>query len=91
MKSDSMSTLIALGKLKGKSHPVVTIMRELALDMGASAYVPTTCEHIPGLSNKLVDALSRQFEIPCATFPHELTTCTRRFLESQVDKWWLAA
>ena len=86
-----MSALIALGKLKGKSPPVVTIMRELALDMGASAYVPTTREHIPGLSNKLADALSRQFEIPCATFPRELTPCTRPFPESRVDTWWLAA
>ena len=35
------------------------IAREVALDIGASAYRPDVAEDIPGVANKAADALSR--------------------------------
>ena len=91
VKSDSMSALIAMARLKGRSPGVIAIMREMALDIGAAAYLPTTAQHIPGISNDLADALSRQFETPAKTLPAELAAVKLVRPEPRDRSWWIAA
>ena len=61
VKSDSVSTLSLLAKLKvkAKSHGLGSIARELALEFGTCSYKPRFLQHIPGITNDWADALSR--------------------------------
>ena len=61
------------------------------MDMGLAVYLPTTVEHIPGLSNDIADALSRQFESTPAAFPEVLLGVDRHFPATRDASWWIAA
>ena len=50
-----------LVKLKSKSHGCNIIAREIALLLGDAAFLPAVYSHIPGISNKIADELSRKY------------------------------
>ena len=67
VRSDSISALVVVLRLKtcGKGPGIVA--REMALDVAESLYRPDVVEHVPGIANKVCDMLSRKFQ-PGAKF-----------------------
>ena len=59
VRSDSVSALSMLLKCRSAGEGTNLIACELALDLAKSMYRPDICQHIPGVANKLPDALSR--------------------------------
>ena len=53
----SALTALIVGKARGAG--VSLLSRELLLDISEEAYEPSVAAHIPGIANKLADALSR--------------------------------
>ena len=69
MRSDSLSSLLAMQKRASRSAALSTVLCELALDT-VEFYDPVSCAtHIPGLSNDVADALSRQAAPEAPAFP----------------------
>ena len=62
LRSDSISALILVLKLKTSGKATGIVARELALDIASSAFAPTLAEHVPGIANDVCDILSRRFE-----------------------------
>ena len=62
MRSDSTSALALLLSLRTTGTGVAAIGREIALDLADGCYSPDVLEHVPGISNRLPDVLSRRFE-----------------------------
>ena len=51
VRSDSVSALILVVKMKTSGVGTSIIAGELALDIGDALYTPNVCEHIPGVTN----------------------------------------
>ena len=62
VRSDSISALAGVLKLKTTGRWQTLVARELALDIAASCYEPLAVEHVPGVSNKICDELSRKYQ-----------------------------
>ncbi len=77
VRSDSMSTLFMLSSMTSRGYGSRIVARELALCLARFAHRPDTLEHIPGIANKVADALSRRHEPGC-TFvtPRALSAAT---------------
>jgi hypothetical protein len=60
VRGDNLTALNLLINLRVKGEGPSLIGRELALDLGDSAYAPNLVEHIPGVANDLSDTLSRR-------------------------------
>ena len=60
IKSDSISALIMVLRLKTSGRATSVIAREIALDIAQACYSPAIVEHVPGLANAICDALSRR-------------------------------
>ena len=87
VKSDSVSALIMLIKLKTDGVGMGIISRELALDIGEAIYEPNVGTHIPGVTNILADHLSRRDDdtIP---LPAALGLARRREFPVRDRAWW---
>ena len=57
--SVSMLTVLMKFKAPTKSRSLGIVAREVALDVAEAVYSPDISEHIPGVTNKMADALSR--------------------------------
>lgn len=78
VKSDSVSALILLAKLKvkAKSFGLGVVARELALEFGTCSYRPRFLQHIPGIANDWADILSRMSQpAKSAPLPAALRQC----------------
>ena len=75
VKSDSVSALTLLLVMRPSTPQLAIIARELALDVSESCYRPVCVAHIPGVSNKLANMLSRAGEHVC--IPPELMQAKR--------------
>jgi hypothetical protein len=62
IRSDSVSALILVLKLKTTGKAAVVIARELALDIALGNYQPLAMEHVPGIANSVADMLSRKHD-----------------------------
>ena len=91
VKSDNVTALSLLCKLKGGSASLNIIARELALDFGDCSYRPTIVTHAPGISLKTVDTLSRRFQ-PKVNFklPHHLQDVPEAHPPEREDKFFQA-
>jgi hypothetical protein len=61
VRSDSVSALTIVMKLKTKGRGPSIVAREMALDMAESCYYPHVVEHVPGVDNTVADMLSRKY------------------------------
>ena len=59
VRSDSVSALTLVMKLKSAGWGSNVVAMEMALDIADHLYTPTVLEHIKGASNITADALSR--------------------------------
>jgi len=62
VRSDSVSALTLLLKMKCNDAKRAIIGRELALELGDCTFRPHICSHIPGLQNDVADQLSRHHQ-----------------------------
>ena len=72
VRSDSLSALRSMVKLSSRSPDLNLVARELALDAVLGLYTIGLGIHIPGVSNKLPDDLSRLWAPEPHSFPSEL-------------------
>jgi hypothetical protein len=72
VRSDSLSALRSMVKLCSRSPHLNLVARELALDAVLGLYTIGMAVHIPGVSNKLPDDLSRMWAPEPHAFPAEL-------------------
>ena len=92
IKSDSMSALSAVLKLKSSSADMNAVVRELALDVAEKRYDIDVVAHISGRHNVFADELSRWWEPGCAALlPRELHGVPRRRPAVRGPAWWEAA
>ena len=61
MQTDNRATLALVAKMQPHSHILGIIAREMALDVAELAYAPDVINHVPGISNKTADILSRLY------------------------------
>ena len=62
VKSDSISALVLMFKLKTSGYGAGIIAREVALDLAQSEYYPNVVQHVPGIDNVIADELSRKHQ-----------------------------
>ena len=87
VRSDSVSTLVLLVKLKASGPGTSLIAREAALDIAQAIYEPAIVEHIPGVANTLADLLSRLTQSR-SPLPAALASARRRHLPERDGLWW---
>ena len=75
VRSDSVSALILVMRLKTSGVGTSLIAREVALDVAEALYEPHVCEHIPGISNIIADHLSRRGLSASSPLPSPFTPC----------------
>eukprot|EP00435_Cladocopium_sp_Y103_P021519 s4006_g5.t1 len=89
VRNDNVGALTLFSTLKGGSPALSLIAREFALDLGKATCRPALVQHLPGITNKTCDALSRRYD-PHFTF--ELPRCllhAKPILPPARDKaWW---
>ena len=88
VRSDSVSALIMLIKLKTSGVGTSLIARELALDIGDSLYEPNVAAHVPGVANLIADHLLRVTERSGTPMPRELRRATRVRFQIRDHNWW---
>ena len=88
VRSDSVSALIMLIKLKASGAGTNTVARELALDMCDALYEPNVAAHVPGVANIIADHLSRMVERPGAPMPRELDSAKMVRFQRRDALWW---
>ena len=59
IRSDSISALILMLRMKTSGKGAAKVAREVALDVAEDIYRPTIVQHLPGITNISADALSR--------------------------------
>ena len=62
VRSDSISALVLVLKLKTSGAAAGIIARDIALDIASGVYEPHVTEHVPGIANVTCDVLSRKFD-----------------------------
>jgi hypothetical protein len=72
LRSDSLATLGALGKMSSPAPGVNAVLREIALVEGSSGNGFAALAHIPGVTNTWADALSRLGAPDAKPVPPEL-------------------
>ena len=91
MRTDNVAALTTLIKMQPHSNALGIIARELALDVGDSAYMPDEAIHIPGIANKAADVLSRLFVPgPPVPLPPYLKEDMRHICSFRHLTWWRA-
>ena len=88
VKSDNLAALSAALKFKAHDPRLNAIAREMALDVCEGQYELNVLEHIPGISNKLPDALSRLFAPEPQPWPVELNLSRCRSAPARGDDFW---
>ena len=62
VRSDSVTALSMVARMRSSSPHVGVVAREIALTLAASVVRPRVIEHTPGVANKVADALSRRHQ-----------------------------
>lgn len=62
LRNDNVGALTLFAHVKGRSPAHTLLARELALDLGRAQCRPDLVEHLPGVTNKVCDVLSRRYQ-----------------------------
>ena len=89
VRTDNMAALSMMCRMQPHSERMGIVARELALDICQSSVTPDDCQHIPGISNKAADALSRQYMpgVP-PSLPSYLSEPLRHECTPRARDWW---
>ena len=86
VRSDSVSALTLIAKLKTKSAYSAVVARELALALAQADVRPHVVGHTPGVANVTADALSRRYQPKVTwTIPAALRGVPELVIE--IDRW----
>ena len=88
VRSDALSALRSMVKLSSKSPNLNLVARELALDAVLGLYTIGMAVHIPGVSNKLPDDLSRMWALEPHACPLELVDIPEHSLPLRDGSFW---
>ena len=89
IKNDNVGALILLGQLGTHSAINNIIAKEAALDVGISSFRPKAAHHIPGMTNKTCDHLSRIYQPGHKEdWPKALQSVPRGKLDTRDKGWW---
>ena len=88
VRSDSLSALRSMVKLSSSSPALNLIARELALDAVQRLYTVGVAVHIPGVSNKLPDDLSRMWAPDAHSFPECLRGIPEHIAPDRDRRFW---
>ena len=89
-RGDNMTMLRMISELRGRGKAVNTITREVALLFAQASYLPAHAAHLPGVSNKLADFLSRRSRTSPAELPVPLRGVTETHAPPRCPKWYVA-
>ena len=90
IKSDSLSSLLAIAAGRGRSLALNRCMAELALDRAERNIDIRELRHIPGVANDVADALSRRFAPTPRACPAHLTPGLELRPDRRDRSWWRA-
>ena len=91
VRSDSLSALRSMAKMSSSAPGLNLIARELALDSVLGLYTVGVAVHIPGVANKLPDALSRMWAPEPHQFPPELAGVPETPVPPRGGRFWRTA
>jgi hypothetical protein len=91
VRSDSLGALRMAMKVSSKSPAMNAIAQEIALHMATRDFELAILKHIPGISNEIPDALSRQHAPEPKPFPTSLEGAKRRMAPERTADFWLAS
>ena len=88
--TDNVGALTLVTKMQPHSENLGIIAREMALDVAESTYSPDEVVHIPGISNKAADCLSRLHDPNSKTraLPAYLPSHLNTQCDARVGSWW---
>ena len=64
VEGDNVASLSMLVRLRAESVALNFLAKELALDLSEASFLPEEVKHVPGVTNKLADVLSRRHQPP---------------------------
>ena len=89
IRNDNVGALVLLGQLGTHSAINNIIAKEAALDIGISSFRPKAAMHIPGITNKTCDYLSRIHQPGHKEdWPKALQSVPRGKLDTRHKGWW---
>ena len=88
VRSDSVSALVMIMKMKAGGEGTGLISREVALGVAEACYEPQIGEHVPGVANVLADYLSRLDEHVNTPVPGPLRRIEWASVEPRRRPWW---
>ena len=88
VKSDSVTALVMVIKLKATGVGTGIISREVALDVADALYEPAIASHVPGVANVIADHLSRMAERSSSPLPAPLRQAQQQQFEERSAAWW---
>ena len=93
LRSDNNGALVAFSNLKGSSPGLNAIALEFALDTSENSFEPNAITHLPGITNKTADVLSRRldprYSKDCQV-PLHLKHAKQVFPQNRSLQWWRA-
>ena len=86
---ETINSCVAVDSFRTGTPATNLIGRELALEIGDSTYRPATRSHVPGVTNKLADYLSRKHQ-PGTVFniPQALTLVPETKIAIRNPAWY---
>ena len=91
VRSDSLAALRSIVKLQSASANLNVIAREIALDATLGLYRIGVAIHIPGISNKMPDDLSRMWAPEPHAMPLELRQVPQHAVPHMGREFWKSA
>ena len=87
INSDNLSTLFMGAQMRSKASPLVS--KEVALLYSESAFEPRIFQHLPGITNRMADIVSRLSEPGnMKELPIELHDITPTVVPIRTKKWY---
>ena len=93
LRSDNNGALSVYSTLKGSSPGMNAIAREYALDTSENSFEPHAVSHLPGITNKVADVLSRRLDPKYEEtwqIPEHLRHSRRVIPVTRNASWWRA-
>ena len=89
VRTDNVTTIALLARLKVSGRSLRTIGKELAVLLASASFEPDVVQHTPGVQNQLADYLSRRYENQHWSVPEPLADAEEVFPPRRSREWWI--